>query len=138
MKKWFATLLWVPLLAFSPPGADANEQPTGSNEQAETGGEADVPLDPNDPAVTWVDNSHAYATDQAQALTEWMDSFFGDPVYDLEKAQSWLRLDLVSEPSTSTNEDVIDLLSHAASIAVPSQAARFSSLEPGASNSQSS
>lgn len=45
---------------------------------------------------------------------------------------------VLKDPPTSTNEDVIDLLSHAASIAIPSQAARLSSLEPGAPNSQSS
>jgi len=47
--------------------------------------EAEVP-------ITWVDNTHAYATDQTQALAEWMDSFFGDPNYDLESAESLVRV----------------------------------------------
>lgn len=42
--------------------------------------------------INWVDTSHAYATDQAQALTEWMDDFFGEPNYDLEQAESQLRI----------------------------------------------
>lgn len=46
----------------------------------------------NEGDINWVDTSHAYATDQAQALTEWMDDFFGDPNYDLEQAESQLRI----------------------------------------------
>lgn len=42
--------------------------------------------------LNWVDESHAYATDNVQALTEWMDNFFGDPNYDLEKAESLVRV----------------------------------------------
>jgi hypothetical protein len=56
----------------------------------------DTPSDEEAP-VNWVDDSHAYATNQAQALTEWMDNFFGDPNYDLEKAESLLRLEFVSD-----------------------------------------
>ncbi len=41
----------------------------------------------------------------------------------------------LKDPPTSTNEDLIDLLTYAGSIAVPYPAARFSSLEPGTSNS---
>jgi len=40
----------------------------------------------------WVDTSHAYASERTQALAEWMDDFFGDPSYDLDKAESLLRL----------------------------------------------
>lgn len=49
-------------------------------------------LDPDEDSINWVDTSHAFATDQAQALTEWMDEFFGDPNYELEKAESQVRL----------------------------------------------
>jgi hypothetical protein len=42
--------------------------------------------------ITWMDESHAYATDQVQALTEWMDNFFGDPNYLLEQPESLLRV----------------------------------------------
>lgn len=52
-----------------------------------------VEEDPDDPPVTWVDSSHAYATDQVQALTVWMDNFFGDPTYDLETPDSLVRVD---------------------------------------------
>jgi hypothetical protein len=62
------------------PGAQTQQ---GESEDA-TGDEA---IDPN-----WIDTSHAYATDQAQALTEWMDDFFGEPNYDLEQAESQLRI----------------------------------------------
>ncbi len=46
-----------------------------------------------DTSITWVDTTHAYATNQAQALTEWMDDFFGDQNYDLERPESLLRLE---------------------------------------------
>ena len=45
----------------------------------------------------WVDRSHTVASDSAQAVVEWMDEFFGDPTYDLEKAESFLRLEFEHE-----------------------------------------
>jgi len=99
-------LLAVPLLVLIPPVAVADNHATQSGGQIETGQQADEPLDPNDPDVTWIDNSHAYATDQAQALTEWMDSFFGDPVYELEEAESWLRLDLITDWDEDDGSDL--------------------------------
>ena len=90
MKIWLIFLLLTPGLAL----ADAPIQ-EGEPETIE-GWEADAPA-PEEPSITWADTSHAYATDQAQALTEWMDSFFGDPDYDLEKAESQLRLEWKNE-----------------------------------------
>ncbi len=83
---FFILLLALPALAWS-----------GDNDRPESGEETDTvragtaqPTD--DSSVTWVDDSHAYTTDRVQDMTEWMDSFFGDPVYDLEKPDSLLRL----------------------------------------------
>jgi len=56
--------------------------------------------------INWVDDSHAYVTDQAQALTEWMDEFFGDPTYDLEKAESLLRLELIDDWESDDGHDL--------------------------------
>jgi len=56
-------------------------------------GQEEVQEDPDNPPITWVDSSHAYATDQVQVLTVWMDNFFGDTTYDLEKPDSLVRLD---------------------------------------------
>ena len=56
--------------------------------------------------INWVDDSHAYVTDQAQALTEWMDEFFGDPDYDLEKAESLLRLELIDDWESDDGHDL--------------------------------
>jgi hypothetical protein len=53
----------------------------------------EAPLEPGEPPINWADTSHAYVTDQAQSLTEWMDGFFGDPNYDIEKPESLLRLE---------------------------------------------
>lgn len=50
--------------------------------------------DPNAPAETWVDTGQEALSNRTEALTEWLDGFFGDPDYDREKAESFLRLDL--------------------------------------------
>ena len=60
---------------------------------ARTPPNGEAPPEPGEPEVSWADYSHAYVTDRAQALTEWMDSFFGDPNYDIEKPESLLRLE---------------------------------------------
>jgi hypothetical protein len=46
--------------------------------------EADLP--------SWVDESHAKATNRAQALAQWTDSFFGAPVQDAERSDSFVRV----------------------------------------------
>ncbi|MCB1689853.1 MAG: hypothetical protein KDI33_15260 [Halioglobus sp.] len=51
-----------------------------------------TPAEAGEEPLNWVDESHAYATDNVQALTEWMDNFFGDPNYELEKAESLVRV----------------------------------------------
>ncbi len=53
----------------------------------------EIQIENQEQDINWVDDSHAYMTDRAQALTEWMDEFFGDPTHDLEKAESLLRLE---------------------------------------------
>lgn len=91
MKIWLITLLALTPAVW----ADSAEPVLPKDEIA--GWEADAPEDPNAPDINWVDTSHAYATHQAQALTEWMDDFFGDPNYDLEKAESQLRVEWIND-----------------------------------------
>ncbi len=45
--------------------------------------------------INWLDNSHAYITNQTQALAGWMDAFFGDPAHDAEIAESFVRLEVI-------------------------------------------
>lgn len=40
---------------------------------------------------TWIDASHEYATNRAQALAQWMDDFFGAQVVDSERADTFVR-----------------------------------------------
>lgn len=61
------------------------------------GWEAAVPEDPNQPDISWVDSSYNYATDQAQTLSQWMDSFFGVPNYEVELPESLVRIDFISD-----------------------------------------
>jgi hypothetical protein len=58
-----------------------------------------VPPDPELAAeeTSWVDTSHAYATNRAQALAQWMDDFFGAEVRDVERADSFVRTILVDD-----------------------------------------
>jgi len=46
--------------------------------------EADLP--------SWVDETHAVATNRAQALAQWTDSFFGSPVQDAERSDTFIRV----------------------------------------------
>jgi hypothetical protein len=59
MKNWLALFLMLPAFALAqidpPPVEPLTEE-----------------IDDKLP-INWVDSSHAYATDSAQALTEWMD-----------------------------------------------------------------
>jgi hypothetical protein len=81
---WLITLLLWPILAWGE---------TRQTDEAGVPGQEAAQEGPDNPPITWVDSSHAFATDQVQALTVWMDNFFGDPTYDLEKPDSLVRLD---------------------------------------------
>ncbi len=47
--------------------------------------------------VNWLDNSHAYLTNQTQSLAGWMDAFFGDPAHDAEIAESFVRVEIIED-----------------------------------------
>jgi hypothetical protein len=47
--------------------------------------------------INWLDNSHAYLTNQTQSLAGWMDGFFGDPAHDAEIAESFVRLEVIED-----------------------------------------
>lgn len=99
VKNWpIALLLLVPVLSLAASDAEElGEDVVETIEQLPEGWQGDLPPDPNVPEQSWLDDSHAYATKQAQALTQWMDDFFGDPTYELEAAQSLLRLDFSTD-----------------------------------------
>lgn len=79
--------LWLAIILLALPGLTRGQ---GENiEAAET--------DTEQESITWIDNSHAYATNQSQALAQWMDGFFGDPLTDVEQAESFLRLQFVDD-----------------------------------------
>ena len=67
--------------------------------------EANLPND-IEPEPNWVDTSHTYAADTAQSMTEWMDDFFGDPTYDAERAESFLRLELEDDWESEDGHDL--------------------------------
>ncbi len=120
MNNWLAIFLLVATTAMVPPAsarsasgasADTSEEdevfgwepvlPEDDEERIEEAEDelVEVPWaeEPEDVPVNWVDTSHAIATNQAQALTEWLDAFFGDPEYDAERAESLVRLEFVNE-----------------------------------------
>ena len=98
LKSSAALLLVAPALAWSDPGADARPQPDPGDpvEQGDTRVDVQEPEDPDQAPPHWADTTHAYVTDQAQSLTEWMDAFFGDPAEDLEAPESLLRLQWIN------------------------------------------
>jgi hypothetical protein len=102
VKFWFIALLVAPALAWSqteagdPKGDTLCGWEAAAPEECRAEREALEELEEEDD-INWVDDSHAYVTDQAQALTEWMDNFFGDPDYELDQAESRLRLELISD-----------------------------------------
>ena len=84
MKIWlFTLLLTTPLLA------------AGQSELDEDIDEWHAD-DPNAPTENWVDSSHQYAAEQAQALTQWMDDYFGEPNYELDSPDSLIRVDFTT------------------------------------------
>lgn len=100
MKIWLVVLLILSgdVLAEGGAGADPRDSLDGWQADApDAGGTADELERPEDTEDNWVDTSHNYATDQAQALTQWMDDYFGEPNYELEQAESLLRLNLTTD-----------------------------------------
>ena len=45
-----------------------------------------------DALPSWIDVRHAEATNRAQALVQWTDAFFGAPVQDAERADTFVRV----------------------------------------------
>ncbi len=93
-------LVLLPAVAFgatpSPVGSQADQQEQ-LNQLESTAVEPETELEEIETeSANWVDASHAYATDKAQELTLWMDSFFGDPNYDLETPESLVRVEWVN------------------------------------------
>ena len=70
MKIWLLALILVAPLAAVSRSAAETDPPDRID-----GWEAAAPEDPNTPSTNWVDSSYDYATDQTQALSEWMDSY---------------------------------------------------------------
>ena len=97
VKIWLAPLLLVPVLALAQE-EDINEIPVAPEKDEQW-------LETEEPPINWVDTSHTAVADQAQYMVEWMDEFFGDPSYDLEKAESYLRLEFESDWEQNNGND---------------------------------
>lgn len=120
VKIWLLIVLFLPaVVAAQTPAAEPNSGAVEESEPPEDTLLNWEPIAPNEEEIleeireehieediNWVDDSHAYVTDQAQALTEWMDAFFGDPNYDVERAESLLRLELVDDWESDGGHDV--------------------------------
>lgn len=95
----FALLVVVPTVAPAARGEDAaHVEAAGSREAGVDPGGEDAgpgeagPQDPNEVPETWVDTGHRFVTNEAIELAQWMDDFFGDREYDVDRAESFLRL----------------------------------------------
>jgi hypothetical protein len=97
VKIWLAPLLLLPALTLAQ-DEEITEVPVAPNEEEQW-------IETEEPPITWVDSSHTVVADQAQAMVEWMDDFFGDPTYDLEKAESYLRLEFENDWEQNEGND---------------------------------
>lgn len=78
LKLWAFILLFVlPVSAW----ADENKE--------------NKPID--EPRIMWLEKNHDQSVERAQALAQWMDDFFGDPIDDLEQAESFLRTEFIDD-----------------------------------------
>jgi len=85
--------LWLAIVLLALPGLTLGQDNIIEQDEVDEAVGAEIEEEP----ITWVDNSHVYATNKTQALTQWMDNFFGDPLNDLEQAESFLRLQLIDD-----------------------------------------
>lgn len=92
VRIWLAIALLLPVLAWGQAAGDEAVQMRESAVPADPASEDEAALEAN-----WVDTAHLATAESAQALVEWMDEFFGDPSYDAEKAESFLRLEFENE-----------------------------------------
>ena len=92
VRIWLAIALLLPVLAWGQAAGDEAVQMRESAVPANPASEDEAALEAN-----WVDTAHLATAESAQALVEWMDEFFGDPSYDAEKAESFLRLEFENE-----------------------------------------
>lgn len=93
MKIWLLAILLASSALAQGESAEADDNPADGIlgwEPSRTG-------DDGETRESWVDSSHGYAAEQAQALTEWMDDYFGEPNYELESPDSLIRVDFTTE-----------------------------------------
>lgn len=91
-------LLLLALFAGSP--APAYGAGAAATSDSLRGWTAPVPETPGEDETgrNWMDEGHAAVTNSAQALSQWMDEFFGDPTHDLDDdAESKLRLQFIDD-----------------------------------------
>lgn len=92
------TLLLFALLVTGTDLAQSGEVPSAPRD--ETAKLESEDIDPDDVGMddleedalpSWIDRQHAIATNRAQALAQWTDSFFGAAVQDAERADTFVR-----------------------------------------------
>jgi hypothetical protein len=66
----------------------------------------DLPVTAQMPPPHWVDTSHQFATNRAQALVQWMDDFFGASVRDAERADSFIRSIFINDWDQRDSHDL--------------------------------
>lgn len=87
LRSWLVAVL----LAFLAQAASGGNTEKPEEQEVEEVLVTGAAVEEEDDTV-WVDAGHAFASERTQALAEWMDEFFGDPSYDLDRAESLVRL----------------------------------------------
>jgi hypothetical protein len=91
-----ALAVYLPIAAWSEEGPLVDDSPQIEGES--THEQESIYIEGNalaeEQRKTWVDSGHDYVADQAQALVQWMDDFYGTELADSENAHSRVRLRL--------------------------------------------
>ncbi|EED31435.1 conserved hypothetical protein [gamma proteobacterium NOR5-3] len=107
LRSWIfggtlSVLVQTPVFAQQSDEVPASTGPAAPDEISESAVEPTI--DPG--SASWVDSSHEYATNRAQALAQWMDDFFGAPVRDAERADTFVRAIFLNDWDERDGHDV--------------------------------
>ncbi|MEM6581098.1 MAG: hypothetical protein AAF699_07500 [Pseudomonadota bacterium] len=92
MKIWLLTLLLT-----APALAESDEKKAESPVDSDSTLESVDSSNTSENSRNWLDSTHDYANQRAYQLAQWMDDYFGAPNYDLESAESLVRVDFKTE-----------------------------------------
>lgn len=107
MKNWLWMSVFIINAGLAPVQSFAKNLPENTYSELELSGaeQGPNPTLADSESKSWLDKSHAYASQSTDTLANWIDNFFGAPQSDLESAYSSLRLSFENEWKESEGND---------------------------------